>query len=203
MKETVAAFEQRTGLRYEPPPLAGRPLRPREACPTLFRYPGPEGLRGFLEGTLRRLAPSDAAGVWFSSDPRARGVQPRAVELFGSLVVVEPLRLSPRAASRKGMYLGANVPLRSVPGVVWVPPSLFEVRVRWDELRDPSELRSRRGYEKERATVLERLLRYLEELDVLRRSGAPRPGKPWCSVPQRERQATLRRYGVRPLWTAA
>jgi hypothetical protein len=201
VKETPAAFERRTGLRYEPLPGGGRPLRPREACPTLFRYPGPEGLRDFLHGTLRRLAPPGSGGVWLSSDPRARAGQPRAVALFGSVAVLEPLRLSPCAAPGKGLYLGANVPLPGLPGVVWIPPAMIEAGERWDRLR-ADDLLNRSGYERERASGLERLNLYLEELDALRRAGAE-PRQPWCSVPEPARRAMLRRHGVRPLWTVA
>jgi hypothetical protein len=206
VRETIAAFQKRTGLRYapsEPLRVLGRPLGPREACPTLFRYPGPEGLRDFLHGMLRRLAPTSRAGVWLSSDARARNAQPRAVSLFGSLAVLEPLRLSPCAAAEKGMYLGANVPLRGLPGVVWISPSLVEARIRWDRLRDLEDIARRAGYEAERAVVLDSLNRYLEELGALGRAGAPGPEKPWGSLGERQRRATLDRYGVRPSWTAA
>jgi hypothetical protein len=206
MKEGVTDFERRTGLRYAPAEAGralGRPLGPREECPTLFRYPGPEALRDFLNGLLRHLAPGGRECVWLSSDPRERSAQPRGVSLFGCVAVLEPLRLSPLAARPKGLYLGANLPLRRLPGIVWIPPSLGAARIRWDRLRSVDEVLGRAGYAREQASVLERVNRYLEELDALRRAGAPRPRKPWCNLPESARRAALRRHGVRPSWTAA
>lgn len=207
MKETVAAFEKRTGLSYAPAEALralGRPLGPREACPTLFRYPGPEGVRELLHGSLRRLAPAGRSGVWLSREPGGPGPPPRAVRQFGTVAVLEPLRLSPCAVQEKGMYLGANAPLHDLPGLVWAPPSLAAASVPWDRLRVPEELMRRIGaaYEKERARVLERLNRYLEELAELRRAGAPSPERPWCALPASARRTLLDRYGVSPSWTA-
>jgi hypothetical protein len=199
VKETVAAFERRTGLRYAPAGL-GRSLAPGEACPTLFRYPGPEGLRDHLQGSLRRLAPGGRAGVWLTSDPRGGAGQPSAVRLFGSVALLEPLRLSPCAGRERRTYLGANLPLRGLPGVVWVPPSLVGKRLPWDRLRTAEELPRTHD---ERCRVLEALSRYIEELAELRRAGAPGTERPWCATPARARRALLERYGVRPAWTAA
>ena len=207
MKETVAGFERRTGLRYAPAETLrelAQPLSPREACPTLFRYPGPEGLRDFLSGTLRRLAPQGRPGVWLSSDPRGRPGQPRAVRHFGTLAVLEPLRLSPCAAPQKGTYLAANPPVRGLEGLVWVPPSLVAARLPWDRLRTAEDVRRHAGSRQdvERSRVLERLKLYLEELAELRRAGAPGPEKPWCGLPKSARRGLLERYGVTPSWTA-
>ena len=208
MKESVAAFERRTGLRYAPAPdlrTLARPLSPCTACPTLFRYPGPEGQRDHLRGSLRRLAPAAREGVWLTSDPRGGAGQPSAVRLFGIVALLEPLRLSPCAGPERGTYLGANLPLRGLPGVVWVPPSLVGARVPWDRLRSEDQLRRHAGplWDDEKGRVLEALSRYLEELQALRRAGAPGTERPWCATPARARRALLERYGVRPAWTAA
>lgn len=201
MKETVAAFERRTGLVYAPA-TAGRPLARSDACPTLFRYPGPEGLRDHLHGTLRRLAPSGRV-LWLTRDPKGGAGQPRAVKLFGIVAVLEPLRLSPSLARERGAYLGTNALLAELRGIAWVPPSLIGARVPWDRLRDEAQLRRHAGAGQgdERARVLEALARYLEELAALRRAGAPAPRRPWCATPARARRAVLERYGVRPAWT--
>jgi hypothetical protein len=198
VKETVASFERRTGLRYAPAGV-GRSLAPGEACPTLFRYPGPEGVRDLLHNSLRSLAPRGHA-VWLTSDPRGSAGQPSAVKLFGIVALLEPLRLSPCAGRERRTYLGANLPLRGLPGVVWVPPSLVGKRLPWDRLRRAEELPRA---DAERARVLEALHRYLEELAELRRAGAPGTERPWCATPARARRALLERYGVRPAWTAA
>jgi hypothetical protein len=208
VKETVAAFEKRTGLRYAPAAelrALARPLARREACPTLFRYPGPEGLRDFLSGSLRRLAPRGRAGVWLSSDPRGRAGQPQAVRLFGTVAVLQPLRLSPCAAAEKGTYLGANPPARGLEGLAWVAPSLLSARVPWDRLRTARDLLRHigSGPDAERGRVLEQLDRYLEELAQLRRAGAPGLEKPWCELPASARRELLDRYGIQQAWTAA
>ena len=70
VKEPVAAFERRTGERYDPPDwlrALGEPLSPRESCPTLFRFPGPEGLQAHFQGRLR--------------SPRAAGARPPLAHL--------------------------------------------------------------------------------------------------------------------------
>jgi hypothetical protein len=203
VKETVRAFERRTGLRYAPSAelrALGQPLSASDACPTLFRYPGPEGLRDHLQGSLRRLAPNGRAGVWLTTDPRGGAGQPSAVRLFGIVALLEPLRLHPCAGPARGTYLGRNVPLAGLEGVAWVPPSLVRARVRWDRLRQADELPRA---DDERSRVLEALQHYLEELAELRRAGAPGTERPWCATPARARRALLERYGVRPAWTAA
>lgn len=204
MKESVAVFERRTGVTYSPPALLrslGRPLRPRESCPTLFRYPGPEGVQALLRGGLRRLAPPGTDWVWLSRSPT--GAQAHAVGLFGAVAVLEPLRLSPCVASERGAYLGANRELSDHESLVWVPPSRARARLPWDRIRTPDEAVRRLGpgYDAEKAAVGERLAAYLEELSALRRAGAPDPSRPWCAVGSRRRRALLDRYGVRATWT--
>ena len=93
MRETVAAFEKRTGTTYDPPPSVGalgRRLAPGESCPTLFRYPGPEGLRDLLIGQLR---PQDrVAMVAYAGS---------AGEVMGSTSGAEKLKMRCALASRR------------------------------------------------------------------------------------------------------
>lgn len=203
MKETVAAFTRRTGRAYDPPAALralARALGPREACPTLFRYPGPEGLRDALLGSLRRLAPPGRDWVWLAS--AVVGVYPRAVKLFGTVAVLEPLRLSP-CLDRRGVYLGANREIPEPEALVWTPPSAVGAAIAWDRIRAASDARRRFGprYDEERAAVSDRLSAYLEELSELHRAGASGPQVPWWRVSARERRSLLERYSVRPRWT--
>jgi len=204
VKESVAAFERRTGLVYAPPRFLrtlGRPLRPREPCPTLFRYPGAEALLAHLRGGLAWLAPSGTDWVWLSRSPT--GARLHGVALFGTVAVLEPLRLSPCVARERGAFLGANREVSGGEGLVWVPPSRVRARVPWDRIRRPEEAVRRLGrrYDEERAEVAERLSAYLEELPALRRAGALDPPRPWCAVGPRRRRALLDRYGVAAAWT--
>ncbi len=205
MKETVRAFEERTRSSYDPPAFLralGRPLAPRDACPTLFRYPGPEGLRDLLTGALQRLAPLERDAVWLASAPR--GVRPRAVGLFGTVAVLQPLRLAPCATGERGVYIGLNAALADLELVAWVPPSAVVRRIGWDALETAAAAARQFGprYAEERAAVFDRLGAYLEELSELHRAGAPGPTRPWCDVPARERRRLVEQYGVRPRWTA-
>lgn len=206
MKESVLVFERRTGESYAPPAWLrglGRPLAPREACPTLFRFPGPEGVQAQLQGRLRELGPPGRGHLWLTSRPT--GAYPRPVTLFGTLALLQPLRLQPCRTHcfthKRDNWIALD---RAVdPGeIAWVPPS----RVRdlsFDRIRTSEEARRRfgAGYEEERRRVLERLSAYLEELSELRRAGAPGPGRHWCLVPERERRVVLARHGLRGRWT--
>jgi hypothetical protein len=203
MKETVRGFERRTRLAYDPPAAlrsAARPLASGEACPTLFRYPGPEGLRDHLEGTPGRLAPSESPWLWLT--PRAARRQ-RGLRLFGVVAVLQPLRLQPCRAPRQDAYLGVNRELTADDGALWVPPSALAAPVPWHRMREPDQARRRlgHGYVGERDAVREALGAYLEELSTLARAGATDPGRPWCELPAAERRRLLDRLGVRSRWT--
>jgi hypothetical protein len=199
MRETPAAFAMRTSIAYAPPPDAlvlGRRLSANEPCPTLFRYPGPCGLADWFAGSLRALAPGPlvwmSAATWCADAPGAR--------FFGTLAVLQPLRLHPARVSR-GIFAGAGDP----PGeVVWLPPSLLAARLPWDQLADGAQAGAllRGATARERPAVIDELCRYLEELDLMRRSGAPGPGVPWLQLCDDERRRRLAAAGVRPVWTA-
>ncbi len=206
MKETVAVFLKRTGKTYAPGAdlrAFGRLLRAAEACPTLFRYPGPEGLQAALQGTLRRLAPQGRTGVWLSTDIRGRGGQPQAVGLFGTLAVLEPLRLSPVKTRESSMLLGENLRVDEAL-IAWTPASALRKRLAWDRLRTSDEVARAvgRGYAEERARTLDQLHAYLEELDALRRVDAPGDAVPWCTLLPAERRRRLAASGIRPIWTS-
>jgi hypothetical protein len=179
MAETPSAFAARTGIVYAPPPevrLLGRPLAPDEPCPALHRYVGPCGMADWFAGSLTRLAPGPltwmSAARWCADSLGARH--------FGTLLVREPLRLHP-VVRPGGIHVGATVtwPLEAGDALVWLPPRAGATR----------------------AEVIESLARYLEELDAMRRSGAPGPGVPWLQVPVDERRRQLARAGVRGVWT--
>jgi hypothetical protein len=208
VKERVDAFERRTGERYDPPlwlRALGDALSPRESCPTLFRFPGPEGLQAYFQSRLRALGPAGRGHLWLTSRPT--GAYPRPVGLFGTLAVLQPLRLHPCRTHCFTHTRDNWVALdRAVPPeeLAWVPPS--RVRgVSFDRVRSAAEARRRFGpsYEDERLRAADRLSAYVEELSEMRRAGAPGPVRHWCSVPVRERRALLAEYGLRPRWTRA
>ena len=207
MKERVSAFERRTGERYAPPlwlRALGEPLSPRESCPTLFRFPGPEGLQARFQGRLGPLGPPGRGHLWLTSRPT--GAYPRPVELFGTLAVLQPLRLQPCRTHCFTHTRDNWVALdRAVPPeeIAWVPPSRVRDGVSFDRIRTADDARRRFGSsgEDERRRTADRLSAYLEELSELRRAGAPGPSRHWCTVPARARRTLLARHGVRPRWT--
>lgn len=205
MRETVAAFQIRTGLRYAPPAwlrASARPLAPDEACPTLFRYPGPCGLRELWGMGMPRLGPPSVRGLWVADAP-LHGDVIGALH-FGTLAMLEPLRAHPcRADTRPGLLLALNRPLPACGPLVWVPPSRLLLPLPWDALADPREARALMGpgWDEERREAHAALGAYLEEMGELERRGAPGPRTPWCEVPEHERRSMLERWGVRGRWT--
>ena len=206
MKETVQGFGKRTGQAYGPPAgllRLARPLGPREACPTLFRYPGPLGLRDLLSGGGFRPAPPPARWVWLAATPGLVGRS--GARRFGLVAFLEPLRLAPCATRRKGLYLGVNRSPREPEGLVWVPPSALRRRLPWDRIRTADETRKRIGpvYDEERLRVIDALAAYVEELSALDRAGAPAPAGAWLDVSPAERRRLLSDFGIAPRWSSA
>ena len=203
MRETVEDFERRTGCPYAPPEVLLRqapPLSPGDACPTLFRTPGPGGLLEALSGTIDRLAPASSPWVWLADSPVR--TDRRMARAFGSVAVLEPLRLHPCPVGR-GHYLGvergglADVPL------VWVPPSAVVAPIDWDRLQTAEQVARvlGPGLEEERRRIAESLSAYLEELSGLAAAGAAGPERPWLELPLRERRRVLSDHGVTPRWS--
>ena len=203
MKESVSRFQRRTGLVYGPPPaLVGvaRELATREVCPTLFRYPGPEGLSILLHGQAGRLAP---AGRWAWLASRADATRPAATRLFGSLAVLEPLRLQPcEVPDRPGEYWATNPELREGAELVWVPPSRVTAPMSWDRIGTCEQAVRRLGaaYRDERPAVLDALGAYLEELSCVAQAGLA-PAGAWHDVPLARRRRLLADCGATPRWT--
>ena len=183
------AFERRTGERYAPPAwllTLGDALGPRESCPTLFRFPGPEGLQAHFQGRLRLLAPGGHRHVWLTSRPT--GAYPRAVDLFGTLALLQPLRFSPCRTHCFTHTRDNWVALdrAAFPDeIAWFPPSRVREPLALDRVRSAAALVRRlgAGYADERARIAERLSAYLEELSELKRAGAPGPRRLWCTLP--------------------
>jgi hypothetical protein len=207
VKEKVSDFERRTGERYAPPPwlrALGTPLGRRESCPTLFRFPGPEGLYAHLSGGLDALGPAGRGHVWLTSRPT--GAYPRPVSFFGTLALLRPLRLHPcrthcfTHTRDNWVALDRRV---TADEVAWVPPALARARVSFDRAPDAAAVRRLFGpaYDDESRRTLEALGRYLEELSELRRAGVPGPIGHWCAIPTAQRRAFLAQHGLRPRWT--
>jgi len=203
VRETPRGFRRRTGASYQPPGwllAEGRPLAPIEACPTLFRYPGPCGLSDFFGGGLARLGPVPDGTLWMSATRAHADVS--GVGRFVTLVVLQPLRLSPCRTSRRGIYVGVNRRLRR-EHVTWLPPSALRARLPWDRITSASEAREplERYVRRDEARIREELGRYVEELQLLERAGAVPSDRPWCDVPIARRRRTLARHGVTPTWS--
>jgi hypothetical protein len=153
--------------------LPARRLAPGEPCPVLHRYPGPCGLALWFAGRLERLGPGEI--IWMSAaviTPDSLGAH-----LFGTLVVSRPRAFAPRVFA-PGVYVARNRRLRPDDEIDWRAPA-----------------------GQGRAQVIDGLCRYLEELDAMRRSGAPGPGVPWLCVPAAERRRQLQAARVTPVWT--
>lgn len=203
MRETVAGFEARTGESYQPPEglrARVRPLRRDEACPTLFRYPGPYGLVDQLHGLLRHLGPVPGGDLWAAEQTLHADVAGAA--LFGTLAVLRPLRHAPGLTERPGVYVGLNSPLRA-DEVAWLPPSKLQAPLPWDRLATVGQVAAELGdVSDERARVIDQLAAYVEELDALSRAGVPPAGQPWCAVPLDQRRRLLSERGLSGRWTA-
>ena len=213
MTETFIDFEARTGGTYAPPEnlkKLGRTFESWEACPTLFRSPGPGGLRAWFEGTLERLAHEDAPLVWLSDNENS--TSPAETAQFGALAILEPLHLQICKTRERGTFLGINpiIRTRTTPlglgrdGMVWVPPSALGRGIRWAHV---GTKRDAKGYfgpdlDSERSIVLDRINAYLAEVKALEEAGAVLGDVSWYATPAAERTQMLNTYGVTSRWTA-
>lgn len=203
MKESVQGFERRTGLRYAPPATlaaAAHALARRESCPTLFRYPGPQGLAQLIGGTLRELSPPGTSWIWLhEKTPPERRL---SAQRFGLLAILQPLRLSP-VREGKGVWLARAHAVPPDEPLVWVPPSAVKRPVSLDRVNQPEQAVSRFGpsYEAQRRQVTEQLDAYLEELSLLEQAGVEPPRKPWCELSAATRKRKLAQAGVKARWT--
>jgi hypothetical protein len=198
MDETPRAFTARTSIAYAPPAwlvFHAEPLGPEAVCPTLFRYPGPCGLADWFAGQMAVLGPPGPM-LWLADRPVFSGTV--GARHFGTLALLRPLGYK-ACPHRPRVWLAVNGPPDEV---VWVPPSAVERRIPWSRLGTVAEARALLP-EDERGAAIDSLALYLEELDGMRRSGAPGPGVPWLMVPVDERLRQLAAAGVRPVWTAA
>ncbi len=197
MKESVAMFEARTGLVYR---AIGAGVAPgaRQSVPTLFRYPGPQGLAAHLQGHAARLAPQQAPFVWLAESARADNA--KAVSLFGVLAVLQPLALGVVRDGRH--WLGENRITTPADALVWLPPSAVKAGLKLDRVAQPEQAIKRcQDYAAEKARVTDRLGAYLEELGALQNTGAPAGSQPWCAVPVGQRRALLARHGLKGRFT--
>jgi hypothetical protein len=196
MKETIATFEARTGLAYEPPQtmaVLGRLVRPRQACPTLYRYPGPQGLAQMLQGRLDGMAPADRPYVWLSESASAGNAG--STRLFGVIALLQPLRW--QVVQDVDQWLGENRAPTPADALVWLPPGAIKSGLNLDRLAQPEQVIKRcRDYAGDRARVTDRLGAYLEELGALQRAGAAPPDKPWCTLPAATRRKLLASHAI-------
>ena len=201
MKENVRAFERRTGRHYQPPAALrriARPLTAAAACPTLFRDPGPAGIRDLLLGRLLHLAPPGERWVWLAPEPAPE--HRRGPRLFGTVAILEPLRLAPCRV--EGAFLVSNRRL-DPRSLLWVPPRYVRRGLPWNDLVFPDRARTAMGatLAREERRVKQDLGRYFEELGRLAAAGAPDPKRPWCELSAAARRKVLDTHGVVPAWT--
>ena len=182
-------------LRYAPPIGAGRALSSKDACPTLFRYPGPLGLGALLEGHASALGPSDAPYLWLADKPLR--TDEGGAEAFGVAVVLQPLSFSPAKTKDRGIYLGIN--RIALPGTVaYLPPPLLGKRLAYDRLRDADDLARRgEGLRRPRRRGARRALLLLDLRP--RPRGRPGPARPVArrlAAAAEEAPLQLRREGA-------
>lgn len=197
MKESAANFEARTGKAWRPI-AQGTPPGPRESVPTLYRYPGPQGMAEMLQGRLDRLAPPDAPFVWLAESAKADNA--KTVGLFGVLAVLQPLRLG---VTRDGKHwLGENRPVADSDALVWLPPVAVKAGLNLDRVAEPEPaMRKVKDYAGEKSRVTDLLGAYLEELGALQNAGANPPDRPWCALPAATRKKLLASHGLRGRFT--
>lgn len=197
MKESPARFEARTGKAWRPI-AQGTPPAVREAVPTLYRYPGPQGLAEMLQGRLERLAPLDVPFVWLAEGAKADNA--KSVGLFGVVAVLQPLRLG---VTRDGKHwLGENRPVADSDALVWLPPVAIKAGLNLDRVAEPEQaMRKVKNYADEKVRVTDQLGAYLEELGALHNAGAKPPDEPWCVLPVAARKKLLAKHGLRGRFT--
>src|SRR6185436_10206532 len=106
------------------------PLDADEPCPTLFRFPGPCGLKSWFAGGLERLGPADQPVLW--SAPLPFHDDAYGARFFGTLALLEPLRHSPCRTADGHYFIGDNAARAADDPVVWLPPSLLDAPIPWD-----------------------------------------------------------------------
>lgn len=213
MTETFIDFEARTGGTYNPPEemrKLGRVFESWEACPTLFRSPGPGAIRAWFEGTLEQLAHPDAPLVWLSDNENS--TSPAESAQFGTLSILQPLHLQVCKTRERGSFLGRNSPIhsRTTPaglgrdGIVWVPPSALGRGIRWAHVGTKRDAESYFGPDlaSEQSQVLDRIDAYLAEVKALEAAGAELGDVPWYANTDKERQSILEQYSVPSRWTS-
>lgn len=203
MKETPSRYRLRTTRDYEPPGwlrAIARPFAPDEPCPTLFRYPGPEGILASMQARLPRLAPPASAYAWLSMRPLPAAP---GAETFGAVAILEPLRLDPCVAPEPDGCLALNALLDDDTPVLWIPPGDKSLALPWDALATPSEVTFTYGadYASQRDRVSDLVAAYLEELDELARAGALRDSAAWCARSEDDRRRLLAEHGIRGRFT--
>lgn len=213
MTETFIDFEARTGGKYDPPESVtklGRVFESWEACPTLFRSPGPGAIRAWFEGTLEHLAHPDAELIWLSDNENS--TSPAESAQFGALAILQPLHLQVCKTRERGSFLGLNSPIRTrtTPlglgrdGLVWVPPSALGRGIRWAHVGTKRDAESYFGPDlaSERSQVLDRIDAYIAEVAALESAGADFGDVPWYAMNAGQRQDLLETHGVQSRWTA-
>src|SRR5262249_46008253 len=101
-----------------------------------------------------------------------------------------------------GIWLGTNDEIDAAE-IFWLPPSAFNRSIPLNDLATAAAARRHLPADLagERHRAIEALGLYLEELDGMRRAGAPGPGIAWCQISPEERLAQLSAFGVRPVWS--
>ena len=207
MRETVQAFERRTGATYAPPAglqAAARPLAPGDACPTLYRFPGAGALHEHLAGSeLTRWGAEGGGWLWLTEvATRARR---SAATTFGVLAALQPLHLHPcvHGSGASGRWLAVDR-AHAPELTIWVPPRLVSMGPGLDAVPTRAaalDAFGRAAWGDARQRTLDHLSAYLEELSALERAGAVGPDRPWMELPLADRRRVLADHGLSARWT--
>ncbi len=166
----------------------------------LLRFPGPCGIRDFLNGELKFLATPEDRVVYFTS--RNFEYIEEGAALFGSLVVFDALKFEIVQTAASHIYVGKNLPLSAEHRIDWVPPSVMKRVENWSEIDGPDALAKLIGPgSDERDTVRKMAGDYFAEINAVAQLER-RPGKFWFALSAAERTRELQRLGVAPRWSA-
>ena len=167
---------------------------------TLFRYPGPCGLRDYFIGRLTLLGAPESRLVWLSDSPLHP--EARSAAHFGTLAILRSAGLEAEPDGEPGVFVARNLPV-PCSALFWVPPSALARPLPWDGVATDVEARALFGpeWDGERRATRESLDRHLEERLALEEAGAGDLPARWGDLPEAKRREVLLRFGIAPRWT--
>lgn len=178
----------------------GVPVDAENAPRALLRFPGPCGIRDFLNGELKFLATPEDRVVYFTS--RNFEYIEEGAGLFGSLVVFDALKFEIVQTAVAHVYVGKNCALSTEHRIGWAPPSVMKRVEDWSGVDSPEILAKLIGPDSgEREAVQKLADAYFAEIEAVAKVER-RPGKFWFAMSAAERVRMLERIGFAPRWSA-